>query len=70
MKDWYAEYLAEMARSTELRCAIAFIEGFTRTALEYPDLANWQVHMTELHAKAKAALDETERNSEPGESQP
>lgn len=57
MKDYYEEYLATLSKLSECRQALAWIEGFTRTALEYK-VQYWSSQMTDIHAKADAALKE------------
>jgi len=64
MTDYYTQYIAELARSNDARCVLAYIEGYARTALEYRDESNWTRHMTEIHAKAKAALDAADKGNE------
>lgn len=55
-KDWFSEYMRSLSELSSTRCALSFIEGYTRTALEYPDQTEWARHMTEIHEKAKSAL--------------
>jgi hypothetical protein len=64
MTDYYAKYIAELNRSVELRCALAFIEGYTRVSIEHPDPEAFERHMTELHARAKSAIEATEYEPE------
>jgi hypothetical protein len=64
MDDYYAKYIAELSRSSELRCALSFIEGYTRTSLDHPDPAQFERHMMNLHTQAKSALDATENKAE------
>lgn len=58
--DWFSEYMHALSARGELRAALSFIEGYTRTALQYPDPTNWRTHLTQLHARAQAALDATQ----------
>jgi hypothetical protein len=55
--DWFSEYCKTYALMTDLRCALAFIESFTRSSIEHADdITNWTTRAKEIQARADEAL--------------
>ncbi len=57
-RDWYSEYIQALGAISELRGTLAFIEGYARETAKHAG-GDLRAHMTELHTRAKAALDAT-----------
>lgn len=60
MSDWFDSYMKQLRVNGELRGALAFIEGYSRTVVAHQQTqAEWVAHMNEFNKRAGAVLEAT-----------